>query len=343
MSIPSCSLPVWKNLYQAAIAFRDIACWEWMLDSEIFGVQNPESGETGYCCVLGQLGEVFGLAVYLGSEGLEQHRKIQSGKIHAGSPEFLYSQNCLTAWFEDRNDLDQADLKVIRELGLKFRGSNAWPRFRSLQPGYFPWCLTESEAKYLALCLDQAREVALCLDKDPNWLAGPGKNHYLVRVPVDREGGWRWESRWLKPVPIAKTRVRAYPLDEVRLRRIKNAGGKRQGIWEVDSFYMPSPVDGEERPYFPYSVLCADHESGFILGTELAEPSDWEAKFPPCVLDCIKDHNLLPSALWVRKEELRELFEPLASRLDIEVQLIKRLPAIDRAKKAMLKYFKNRR
>ena len=343
VNIPSCSLPVWKNLYEAAIAFRDLACWRWMSDSDVSGVQNPETGEIGYCCVLGQLGEVFGLAVYLGTEGLEQQRKIQSGKIHAGSPDFAYSQTCLTAWFVDRNDLDKVDLKVVNELGLKFQGNNAWPQFRSLQPGYLPWYLRESEAKYLALSVEQAREVALCLVKDPNWLAAPGKNHYLVRVPVNHEGGWRWESQSLKPAPMAKTKVRSYPLDEVRLQRIKSAGKTRQGIWEIDSFYMPAPVEGEERPYFPYSILCADHGSGFILGTALAEPSNWETEFPPCILDCIENHNLLPSALWVRKEQLRDLFRPLTARLGIEVQLIKKLPALDRARRSMLKYFEKRR
>ena len=340
MNIPSCSPPVWKNLYDAAIAFKEIACWEWMSDSDIFGVQNPETGEVGYCCVLGRLGEVFGLAVYLGSEGLEQYRKVQSGKVDARSPDFAYSQNCLTAWFGDRNDLDQADLKVVKELGLKFRGSNAWPQFRSLQPGYLPWHLTEGEARYLAVSVEQAQEVALCLNKDPNWLSGPGKNHYLVRVPVDRESGGSWESHWLTPAPIAKPSVRSYPLDEVRLRRIRNAAVTRHGIWEVDAFYMPTPVEGEGRLYFPYSILAADHQSGFILGSVLAEPSEWEAKFPPGILDCIENNNVLPSALWVRKEELRDLLEPLTSRLDIAVHLIRKLPEIDRARRAMVKYFR---
>lgn len=289
------------------------------------------------------MGEVFGLAAYLGSDGLEQYRKVQSGKVDAHSPDFAYSQNCLTAWFGDRNHLDQADLKVVRELGLKFRGGNAWPQFRSLQPGYLPWYLTEGEARYLALSMEQAREVALCLNKDPNWLSGPGKNRYLVRVPIDRDGGRAWESHWLTPAPIAKTKVRAYPLDEVRLRRIGNAAVTRHGIWEVDAFYMPAQVEEEGRPYFPYSILAADHQSGFILGSALAEPSEWEAKFPPGILDCIENNNLLPNALWVRKEELRDLLEPLAARLDIEVRLTRKLPEIDRVKRAMVKYFKSRR
>jgi len=248
VKIPGCSLPVWKTLYDAADAFRDIACWEWMSDSDLFGVKNPESGEIGYCCVLGELGEVYGLVVYLGGAGLEQHRKIQSGKLHAASPDVAYSQSCLTAWFGGRRDLDSTDLKVVRELRLKFRGSDAWPQFRSLIPGYLPWYLTENEAKFLTLCLEQARHVALHFEKDPDSLTAPGKNLYLVRVksgnadfPSGRQPpGSRlspgqqllfpetvetrvqqWSSQWLRAAPVVKATVEPFPMDEVRLQRIK--------------------------------------------------------------------------------------------------------------------------
>src|SRR5438045_2909859 len=131
MTAPACSNATRRQLYYAAASFREIGCWNWMSDSQVFGVENPDSGEIGYCCVVGELGEVFGLVVYLGTTGLEDHQKITAGVIQANSPEFMRSQNCLAVYFGDRKDLDRTDLKVIKDIGVAYRGKNVWPQFRS--------------------------------------------------------------------------------------------------------------------------------------------------------------------------------------------------------------------
>jgi hypothetical protein len=141
---------------------------------------------------------------------------------------------------------------------------------------------------------------------------------------------------------LTLARVRPSPIDEVRLQRIKKTSQAQHGIWEVDAFYTPNPVDGDDRPFFPYTYLCADHESGFLFDSVLAEPSMWQPEFCNAFLKGIETNKLLPNTLWVRKEELLELFEPVATRLGIEVRLTKKLPAIDRAKRELLKFLKSR-
>ena len=63
------STKAWKALYKAAIEFRDLESWDWMREADVFGVQNPKTGEIGYCCIMGSSGQVFAMAVYLGAQG----------------------------------------------------------------------------------------------------------------------------------------------------------------------------------------------------------------------------------------------------------------------------------
>jgi hypothetical protein len=368
MAAPTCSSSVWKDLYSAADAFRETACWEWMYDSDIFGVQNPRNGEIGYCCVLGAAGEVIGLVVYLGSAGLEQFHSMQSGKVRVDSPEMAYNQMCLTAWFGSRRDLDRLDLKVIKDLGLKYRG-DTWPMFRSMQPSYLPWYLSEEEAKFLTLCLMRAREVAQSFHGNPEYLTPRARNVYLVKTPVQKADqpaaqppdvglppaqpslfteplaapASEWEDRWIKPAPSVKTAVNPFPLDEIRLQRIKKNSRETGGVWEIDSFVLPASVEEGDRPYFPHVLLCVDKDSGFIFGTTLAKPREWEVEFPKAFLESLESNKLLPATLAFQKDELRELFTPLACQLGIEVEIAKKLPAVDHAKREMSKFMMRRR
>ena len=332
------SLKEWKELYAASTRFKEIESWDWISDSDVFGVQNPENGQIGYCCIMGELGEMFALAVYLGTEGLEGYLKISSGEILPGNMDALTIQECLMASFEDREFLQKPDLEMIKKIGLKFRGRNNWPLFRSYRPGYFPWHLTDSEARYLTLALGQATEVALRFKEDLDVLTPPRRGHFLVRV-LEKN---KWKDEWLKPAPLKREELVVGQVNEVRLEKIKRGVERQGGAWEADFFYSPSAVKekGDERPYYPYTFLLVDKHSGFILATHIAKlMDDYGLEFQEKFLSTIENTKLLPSEVLVCKEEAYDLLEPITSKLGIELILVDELEMLEEARDAMFNFF----
>ena len=64
------STDTWRKLYEAAIRVKTLAPWEWMTETHIFGVKNPEKEEIGFISIMGMAGEHYAISVYLGAEGL---------------------------------------------------------------------------------------------------------------------------------------------------------------------------------------------------------------------------------------------------------------------------------
>jgi len=334
------SIQEWKDLYEAATEFKKKECWNWMWDTDLFGVQNPVTGEIGYCCVMGGAGEHFALAVYQGSEGLDGYLKTKSAEFYPSPMDMLNLQKCLMASFEDRELLQKEDIQLIKKFDLKFSGPNSWPLFRSYRPGYHPWYLTSEEARYLTLCLWEAIDVAFRFKEDSEMLTPPTENHYLVRVPQkDKAGGLSWRDEWLKPLPWEKGEIIAEPIDEVRLEKIKRRIPHRQGVWEIDFFYYPTPIkEKEERPFYPYITLWVEQHSGFILSHDLAKPAECISEFQGQFLKLAENYKTLPQEILVRKEETFTLLEPITSELGIKLRRVKRLRMLEDAQASMSKF-----
>jgi hypothetical protein len=339
MANTSPSSQEWAALYQAAIDFKKLAPWEWMYDSDLFGVQNPADGEIGYCCVMGNLGEHFALGVYLGTKGLEGYFKIASGELEAPDEAVLYYQKCLMASFEDRDYLAKQDLGVIKELGLKFRGRNAWPCFRSYRPGYFPWFVTAGEARFLTLALQQAIDVATRFQEDPNLLVPSRTGLYLVRVSEQNGESISWSDQWLPPAPSESEPFVVPPIDEVSVERIRRSITARQGIWETDFFFTPEPVQGDARPYFPYMFLWVDRGSGMVLPPHLADADNYRSEFQKHFLSLIEQARFLPQEVRVLKQEALALLEPISQRLGIKVRRSRKLGALEEARSSLMGFF----
>ncbi len=335
------TLEDWRGLYKAAEEFKEIESWDWMLDSDLFGVQNPENGEVGYCCILGAWGEMFALAVYLGEEGLRGYLKIQSQEVPMDTLDAIHIQKCLMASFEDRRYLTKADLEVIKRLGLKFRGHNSWPLFRNYSPGYYPWYLTREEVRYLTLALEQAKDVCLRFLDNEDLLTPPKGNQLLVRVPVKDASGLSWKDEWMELKPIEEKEVVLPPIDEVRLKRIEKVAPHQPMTWEVDFSYSPEPVRDKrgERPFYPYLSIWIDQDSRFILDVFLLKGSELPSQFAEECIKLLERAKSLPTEIQVEKEMVFHLLKPIASGLGIKLQLVKKLTAMEETRESLKELF----
>lgn len=325
----------WRSLYDAASRFKTLGCWNWMYDSDTFGVQDPESGEIGYCGVMGKLKEVFALVVYLGERGRETYLRIQQGKVRPD--EALFVQDCLMASFEDRAYLDKEDLQVIKGLGLKFRGKASWPLFRRYEPGYREWFVSAAEARFLTAALEQTMDVALRLRENKELLTPPKDGQQLVRTPKTKDDGLEWADKWMKPKAVRNAHVIVPIPDELRLQRIKTAASGECGPWEADFFHMPAAViEGKKKPHFPRLLLFADHESGMILAYHMTNNDEIGREFQDCLLEILEKAKRLPDEIRVMRAEAMEFLRPVASQLKIGLKLVEGLEALDQAKMGLM-------
>jgi hypothetical protein len=335
------TLDEWSKLYQAVIRVKEIAPWEWMTEADIFGVQNPETNQLGFVSVMGMLGEHFAVAVYLDAEGLYGFWGFQHLADTAPSEvlsEVLLGLLHLQASFENRNELHQKDRDLIKELGLKFRGRQAWPMFRSYRPGFWPWYLEAWEVRFLTHALEQAVEVALRFKDDSTMLETSNDSSYLVRVPRKEEGTLVWTDR-IVTVPPLEAKPIPIKMDVDALAAVKKLPQVRQRF-EMDCFMLSTRIaEKDTRPFFPYMLLLVESSSGMILGTELLQPHpSLEAMLgsvPATLVSQFDRLGVVPSGISVRVPLLVQLLQPLGEALGFELKETSVLPSLDQARESL--------
>ena len=312
-----------------------------MIEENIFGIQDPKTGEIGYCCVIGSLGEVFGLIVYLGSEGLEGFKKLRARRSAPGSIEGLLLHNCLTLTFDDREYVREEDRGIIKQLGLNLRGRNAYPIFKNFKPGYFPWSITADEAAYLTLALPQAADICLRFKEHPALLDPPAPGRYLVRTPELNGDAVTRRDQWMKPDP-PKPRSLSVRIDELRVQRLKSRGLKMQGVWEFDYAFADIPVKETGRPFFPSLLIVADHDTGFIFHNHLAPPDAYPSQFANSFIEGLEKTGFLPREILVAQDEAKLILEPIAEQLGIKLTKVKTCKEANRARREFVKFIGRR-
>lgn len=321
-----------RRLFIAAIEFRDLAPWRWMDDDQLIGVEDPASGEVGYGCVMGALGSMFGLAVYRGPAGYAQHQRLYTGEIDPEDTEAQLAQDCLLMSFEDRRELTPRDLRELASVGLKVRGRNAWPLFRSTRPGYLPWYLEPEDLLLLCVAVEQATDVcrrAASASPFPPPAAG---TILMRRFDADR-GLWRDCQETPPEPPPLSTLTRPSP---EKLARLRARIDPRGPVSEVQLIYILAPIaHGSERPYLPRAWLCADRRTGIIAMSELMEPERGLDRVQDAFLALLEDGTPIPAEIRTADALSQALLAPIAEALGVRLRLVGATPRLAEAREAM--------
>ncbi|WP_127580132.1 DUF7309 domain-containing protein [Paenibacillus koleovorans] len=326
----------WSKLYVTAATFKQAGCWDWMENIHLFGVQDPDSDRVGYCCIMGNGGELYGLAVYIGTAGLKVVSDMLLGRSETDS---MFSQHCLMLAFEDREDLMTQERAQIKELGLKFRGRQAWPTFRLNEPGYYPWPLmTTNDVNFLTVAIEQAMEVSRLVRDNPDQLLDVEEGFIVTRVSSTNEADERsWSTEKLKPADIEQPSIEYPELNAFQMAQLKKTVKQKQyGVWEIGCFYLPSPVMEGDRPYYPMVLLAVDGGSGQILTAIVARQEEMAAKAISQLIQMLEQLKGVPSELVSLRQDAFGFLAPLVAELKLRCAVVERTPAWEEAVDGML-------
>ncbi|MBO9608542.1 MAG: hypothetical protein J7639_21490 [Paenibacillaceae bacterium] len=332
----------WQLLFEAALAFKERAPWTDIPDAHYFAMTDPAGGETVYCVVLGNGGIDYGLNVYYGPNAAHYLQELTggtSGPLAGDDREFDLSTQAVTVSFEDRQQLEKEDYELIRSLGYKFRGANAWPAFRNYVPGQPSWLPNREQVLLLAAGLEQASGVWERHRAQKGAPKGQEQRLHLVPHP-DGNGGIVWSEEWQPWHLPGKLQLDGPPYEYPGEFRLKQAAAKAKAkldeVWEADYGYAPVPVaDADGRAIYPRLLLWANGDNGMILGVKLAEPADCRALFVEQLLDLLEAAGGKPAHIDVASRKAYQALKPSADKLGIAIRLNPQAAALLHAREAI--------
>lgn len=318
----------WKELFSLADELKKLQPWTWMADDQVFSVKNALTDESVYCSVLGAANQEFGLAVYIGKQGLDTLNKLVTMQSIEG---LIYEQRSILVSYSNRDELDKEDYRLIKSLDLKYRGKKQWPLFRSFEPGYYPWFLDRAEVELLIAIIPQVIHVCKLINEQPSLVTSyDGKS-----LPFFDENR---ERRMIATDNIDSEKQVAVelPEDEMYWKRMKKQYRRVNVPIEFDFFYLNEPVQEYEgqRPFFPIMILAVERENELIVYQDFIS-KDLLDTMPVCMMAMFENLEALPTEIWVQRDELYTQLEPLASLLEIKIKRVNKLSLMSEVKKEL--------
>lgn len=327
------TLTEWKELYEVATRIKELEPWKDLWDMDLIALRFGDDEEPVFMSVLGKGNNCYGLVAYEGYEGLNDFLMLCMHEQMNLSTEYtMYSQTNLTCYWGDRKELSDAQRKIIKDLGYKYRGKNQWLYFMSYLEGYFPYQYDEAEVLRMTKYLNGLEQAVIYYRQANVKVDFEHGDCFMVEL----ENG-KIVSGIAGPLPFQAYRFGVLQIDDKPLQKKLKKLKKNGMVLEVDVQYLGSGVKDEElgRPRHPQLCMMCDSSSGMMLAADLTEAGeDPIVKLAENVIGFMEEHGA-PAQIYVSNVIIEAALEDVCKLAGVELKRAKRLPGIDEFRQSM--------
>lgn len=317
-------LNVWKSLYETAKAWKSQQPWFYLRSNDWIQIDFPDE-ETIYCSIMGNLGTCTGLSIYQGDQGLADLMSISIDCTDTNVIQYLmYEQKCITFYLGNRDEVPKAQKKIIKQLGMRFRGNGNWPYFISFEKHYAPDSINEQQAILLTKVMSKLLEIVdiytqskidVIFDDDEMIYAHVEDNNWIYETICITE-----QDKFM-PVDLD---------DQELLQQLKQCPQSDINLC-LDLFYLNTYYfdENSKRPINPLMFIVVDEESEMIIYQKLLTVDDDEISI---VLSFIVEFILQydrPQQIIIRNPTIWAAINNLCEECRIKLDIVSPLPLID--------------
>jgi hypothetical protein len=327
---------LWRQLYDAAARFQSVAPWRWMDDTHIFGVNNEHG--VRLVSVLGNMGEVFGLASHRGSTGIHALFRLLNHEVEPENPDMAFQQDAVLMDFVPARELRPTDRAILRRIPFRSAaaGAELLPQFYSHKPGFVPWYINEAEGRALLDDLDKALLYAELVRTDPVRFCTSTRQKLpflpaRTAAPLKAEEV-EWQNVSAAPPPLDPP-LEMLAAGAATLLQLPRGA---EDTWELESFHARMAIAESPRPYWAKVALVVHAGTGMILGSQIGNSRETMAEAAAQAwIGCVKKSGVRPKRVKVRSANLEQALQPLALAFKTRLERVARLPELEMARRSL--------
>ena len=349
-----------ERLWDKAFQYKKEKMWEFFNETDIFAIDLP-SGDIGYCCIMGQLGEHISLALYRGEEGLRTYRSIMDNPDVEDHERMIIAmgQICLQCSFENREDTNEMQLPELQayasKKGIQLKGKNAYPNLQRYSFLRVPWPVTDEESRDLEEALDAALYLASILKKDKYSIRKMEEIGFMgedvlteSQIPYLQRSdeGWNISTICLPERDYSSLYYEPKLPSPYKMQELKEKRAMEQDDLEASFRILPAWVEEgtPEDPahYFPLSIFAINRSNDLLLPPVMMQGTNDEAfdtllsSFCDMLLQMGK-----PQTIYVDSLRLAVFLEDFCDEVGIEIETEEYLDRLDEAYEEMENDFRD--